>query len=194
MNISSLALFCGSAKGKDQKYTDLAEEFGERCARQNITLIYGGGCIGLMGVAATAVLAHEGTVIGIAPDLFNGSTILLENVTQMQIVSSMSERKQQFEKLADAFVVLPGSYGTMDELFEVITDAQLGLHSKPVVLLNAFGYYDHLISLLKHFRDEGFLASTHFDLLLVADTVEALFQKLDSFIPQNAQNWKEKLI
>lgn len=193
MNITSVALFCGSSSGNDEKYTFLAREFGKRCADEKITLYYGGASIGLMGAAAYSALENRGHVVGIAPSFFTQGVVLSETLPEMILVDSMSERKQQFEKEADAFVILPGSYGTMDEFFEVLTDAQLGLHNKPIVLLNAFGYYDHLINLLNQFRKEGFLRSFHHDLFLVAETVDDLFDKLEHYEYRNDQSWLDKI-
>lgn len=193
MKIKSIALFCGSASGKNVKYSDLAKEFGQYCAMHNIVIYYGGACIGLMGDAASASLALKGNVIGIAPDFFTKGAVLSNELAEMMLVKTMSERKQMFESLADAFVILPGSYGTMDEFFEVITDAQLGLHNKPVAILNAFGYYDHLIAQLKHFQEEGFLRSFHYDLLLIAEEIPDIFFQLDNYECQNDRDWLDKI-
>lgn len=193
MKITSIALFCGSASGNSTKYSDLAKELGQYCANHNITLYYGGACIGLMGDAANATLKSGGNVVGIAPDFFTEGAVLSTELSKMVLVKTMSERKQQFEKLADAFVILPGSYGTMDEFFEVITDAQLGLHRKPVAILNAFGYYDHLIAQLSHFNKEGFLRDFHFDLLIIAEDTPTLFQKLSDYQYTNDRNWLDKI-
>ncbi|MCR4965359.1 MAG: TIGR00730 family Rossman fold protein [Bacteroidales bacterium] len=146
MKISSIALFCGSASGKNPQYAQLASRFGQMCAEKGLTLYYGGGSIGLMGEAATAAMNNGGTVIGVAPDFFKKGQVLADNITEIIYVKTMSERKQLLEKRADAFVVLPGGYGTMDELFEIITNAQLGMHSKPVALFNPNGFYDLLIA------------------------------------------------
>lgn len=193
MNIQSIALFCGSSEGNQPRYHDLAREFGEKCARNQITIIYGGANIGLMGIAAKAALDHHGHVIGIAPSFFSRGTVLAGDLPEMIMVDSMSERKQLFEQKADAFAILPGSYGTMDEFFEVITDAQLGLHTKPIAILNAFGYYDHLIAQLERFREDGFLRDFHFDLLIVADTVDALFEKMTAYENSNSRDWLDKI-
>jgi uncharacterized protein (TIGR00730 family) len=180
-NISTIALFCGSAEGHHDKYKKLAAEFGVACAQRHINLIYGGACIGLMAVAATAAAQGGSKVTGIAPHFFSSSEVLADNLEELIMVNSMSERKQLMEQKADAFVILPGSYGTMDEFFEVLTDAQLGLHHKPIAILNAFGYYTLLLGQLAHFRNEGFLYPFHFDLLVVAETVEDIFLKLENY-------------
>ncbi|MDL2296745.1 TIGR00730 family Rossman fold protein [Bacteroidales bacterium OttesenSCG-928-B11] len=193
MEITSIALFCGSATGNSNKYCELARELGHYCATHGITIYYGGACIGLMGEAARACLDSGGNVIGIAPGFFAEGAVLSQDLPEMILVQSMSERKQQFEALADAFVILPGSYGTMDEFFEVITDAQLGLHNKPVAILNAFGYYDHLLAQLEHFKTEGFLRSFHYDLLLISDNIPSLFAKIHEYEYGNDRNWLDKI-
>ncbi len=192
MQFHAISLFCGSSEGKP-KYGNIATEFGKQCALRNITLIYGGAAIGLMGRAATATLENGGKVIGIAPSFFTQGTVLAENLPEMILVDSMSERKQLFESMSDAFVIIPGSFGTMDELFEMLTDGQLGLHQKPVAILNAFGYYDHLIAQIEHFKEEGFLHEFHHRLLIVAETIDALFLKLEQYQYPDQQEWLNKI-
>jgi uncharacterized protein (TIGR00730 family) len=193
MTINAIALFCGSAEGFHPKYKELAAAFGQWCGQHQVTLYYGGASLGLMKAAADACRAHNGKVIGIAPSFFSNSTVLDTTLDELHLVSSMSERKQMMERAADALVALPGSYGTMDEFFEVLTDAQLGLHHKPVAILNAFGYYAPLIKQLKLFKKEGFLRDFHFDLLIVATTLEELFYKLNHYENTNDRNWLDKI-
>ncbi len=193
MKIKSIALFCGSSAGNNPLYAQLASEFGKRCAQLGITLYYGGGCIGLMGEAAKAAMENGGKVIGVAPDFFKKGPVLAEDITQMIYVKTMGERKQLMETNADAFVGFPGGYGTMDEIFEIATDAQLGMHSKPVAIFNPNGFYDLLIAQLKHFRDEGFLRPFHHDLIIVADTLDKLFEGLDDYENSNDHTWLEKV-
>ena len=193
MNISSIALFCGSAAGNNPLYAQLANSFGQMCAQKGLTLYYGGGSIGLMGEAANAAMSGGGTVIGIAPDFFKRGAVLADNITEMIFVKTMSERKQLLESRADAFVALPGGYGTMDELFEIITDAQLGMHDKPVVLFNPNGFYDPLIAQLQRFCDEGFLRLFHHELLITATTVEGIFTGLANYQNSNNRDWLEKV-
>ncbi|MCL2435142.1 MAG: TIGR00730 family Rossman fold protein [Lentimicrobiaceae bacterium] len=193
MKITSIALYCGSAEGFHPKYKELAAAFGQRCAQQQITLYYGGAALGLMKAAADACRALNGKVVGIAPSFFSDSTVIDTTLAELHLVNSMSERKQMLERAADALVALPGSYGTMDEFFEAITDAQLGLHHKPVALLNAFGYYSPLIEQLKTFKNEGFLRDFHFDLLIVATTLDELFDKLERYENSNDRNWLDKI-
>lgn len=188
----SVAIFCGSSDGKDAKYCRLAADFGRLCAKKGYTIYYGGAKLGLMRAAAEASLAENGKVIGVIPDFFSGDVVVADNITEQIWVKSMGERKQTMEKLADAFVILPGSFGTMDELFEIVTDAQLGLHRKPIVILNAFGYYDLLLKQLEVFQQEGFLRPFHYGLISVAETPEEVFEKLDKFQYSNDLSWLEK--
>jgi len=193
MKPDAIALFCGSAEGFHPKYKELAADFGKRCAQKKITLYYGGAALGLMKAAADACRALNGRVVGIAPSFFSNSTVTDTTLDELHLVDSMSERKQMLERCADAFVSLPGSYGTMDEFFEVLTDAQLGLHHKPVAILNAFDYYSPLIEQLKIFKEEGFLKDFHFDLLIVATTLDELFDKLENYKNSNDRHWLDKI-
>ena len=193
MTYSSIALFCGSSRGENPDFAADAVTFGRTLVRKGITLYYGGGCIGLMGVVADTMLEEGGTVIGVAPDFFKQGAVLADNITEMIYVKSMSERKQLLESRADAFVVLPGGYGTMDELFEIITDAQLGMHTKPVALFNPNGFYDLLIAQLQRFCDEGFLRLFHHELLITTNTLEELFTGLDNYQNSNDRSWLEKV-
>jgi uncharacterized protein (TIGR00730 family) len=146
-----------------------------------------------MKAAADACRAHNGKVIGVTPSFFSNSTVIDTTLDKLFLVDSMSERKQMLERSADAFVALPGSYGTMDEFFEALTDAQLGLHHKPVAILNAFNYYTPLIQQLKIFKHEGFLRDFHFDLLIVATTVDDLFEKFEQYKNSNNRHWLDKI-
>lgn len=193
MKYRSIALFCGSLAGNNPRFIQDAMNFGRRCAENKITLYYGGGSIGIMAAAANEVLHYGGRVVGIAPDFFARGTVLATNLTKMILVKSMSERKQLLEKKADAFVIFPGGYGTMDELFEIVTDAQLGLHKKPIVLYNPDGYYDHLLAQLHRFEQDGFLKTSHKDILLSAITLDELFQKLGKYVNTNDGQWLDKI-
>lgn len=193
MKYQSLALYCGSSTGNNPAYAQEAARFGEMCAKKNLALYYGGGSIGLMGEAANAALDHGGTVIGVAPDFFTKGEVLATNLTKMILVKTMSERKQLLEQQADAFVVFPGGYGTMDELFEMITDAQLGLHFKPIAVYNYLGFYDLLLQQLDKFMQEGFLRPFHHSLLISATNLDELFEKLDAYENTNDHTWLEKI-
>lgn len=193
MEYKSVALFCGSASGSQPEYAEMAREFGKRLAQKQITLYYGGGCIGLMGEAAKGAMENGGKVIGVSPEFFKKGEVLAEDITELIIVDNMSKRKQLMERESDAFVILPGGYGTMDELFEVITDAQLGLHFKPVVIFNINGYYDALVALLERFCEDGFLRPFHRGLLSVANTLDDVFVQLDQYENTNDHSWLDKV-
>ena len=184
-------MFCGSCEG-NADYVNLAAGFGAKCADFGLTLYYGGARLGLMKAAADASMERGGRVVGIMPAIFTDDVVVADNVTEMVRVDSMSERKQMMERVADAFVALPGSFGTMDELFEILTDAQLGLHQKPVVILNAFGYYDFLLKQLSKFEKEGFLRPFHHGLLMVATSVDEVFEKIAAYKNPNDEAWLAK--
>ena len=192
LDIKSLALFCGSQEGNDVRYVQIASEFGAKCADYGLVLYYGGARLGLMKAAAEASMQRGGRVVGIMPEIFTDNVVVADNITEMVRVKSMSERKQTMERLADAFVALPGSFGTMDELFEILTDAQLGLHKKPVVILNAFGYYDGLLNQLMKFEKEGFLRPFHQGLLMSAGSVDEVFEKIAGYQNPNDEAWLAK--
>lgn len=187
--MNSIALFCGSAEGVNPEYARAAAQFGEECARRGITLYYGGAKIGLMNAAASAAMQNGGSVVGVVPKIFDRDVVVADDISRLVFVDSMSERKQTLERDAEAFVALPGGFGTMDELFEILTDAQLGLHQKPIVLLNTCGYYDLLVQQLMHFQNEGFLRPFHYGLLRVATDVPDLFRQLDSYVYGNDPQW-----
>ncbi|MCR4966030.1 MAG: TIGR00730 family Rossman fold protein [Bacteroidales bacterium] len=193
MTYQSIALFCGSARGENPNIAADAVTFGRAMVQKGLTLYYGGGSIGIMGVVADTMMENGGTVIGVSPEFFKMGPVLADNITEMIYVKTMSERKQLLEKRADAFVIFPGGFGTMDELFEVITDAQLGLHKKPVVVYNAEGYYDHLKALLEHFTEEGFLRPFHKNLLCFADSVDGIFEAIDKYENTNSESWLSKI-
>jgi uncharacterized protein (TIGR00730 family) len=193
MKIESVALFCGSSEGNDPKYITIAESFGKVCAQKGLSLYYGGAALGLMKAAAHSCREQGGRIIGITPSFFSDGTVVDNSLKELYLVDSMSERKQLLERSADAFVILPGSYGTMDEFFEVITDAQLGLHHKPVAILNVFGYYDHLIGLIHHFYQEGFLRDFHYQLMIVGNSINELFEKIENYESPNNPHWLDKI-
>jgi len=193
MKYQSLALYCGSSSGNNPVYAREAARFGKMCAQKSLTLYFGGGSIGLMDAAAQACLSKGGKVIGVAPDFFTEGEVLATNLTEMIMVKTMSERKQLLEEKSDAFVIFPGSYGTMDELFEMVTDAQLGMHTKPIVIYNYMGYYDYLLKQMDKFMEEGFLRPFHHSLLLNASDLEELFYKLDTYENTNDRSWLEKI-
>jgi uncharacterized protein (TIGR00730 family) len=173
-----ICVYSGSSFGVSRDYTTAASVFGAACARRGLGVVYGGGSVGLMGVLADAALAAGGEVIGVIPRVMIAEERGHHGVTELIAVDSMHERKQRMADLSDAFVALPGGIGTLEEIIEVFTWLQLGLHLKPVGLLNAGGYYDPLLQFLAHARDEGFLTPAHHAMLAVEQEAEALLDRL----------------
>lgn len=176
--IRSICVFCGSRHGRDPAYAEDARHLGRLLAERGIRLVYGGGRVGLMGEVADAVLAAGGEVIGVIPTLLVGMEVEHRGCTQLHEVGSMHERKALMEQLSDAFVVLPGGYGTLDEACEILTWSQLGLHGKPLGLVNTAGYFDRLIAFLDHAQAEAFLSGRSRALVQVEATPEALLARL----------------
>lgn len=154
--MKSLCVFCGSSKGTDPAYMRTAEYVGRWCAAQSLTLIYGGARIGMMGAVADAALAEGGQVIGVIPRSLQEREIAHNGLTQLYLTDTMHERQKVMADLSDGFLVLPGGYGTLAEFFEVLTWKQIGLHAKPIAVLNISGYWDHLLGLLQSAGQEGF--------------------------------------
>ena len=156
-NLQKICVYCGSGRGNDPAYAKAAEILGQSMAKANIELVYGGGSVGLMGITAKSVLAHGGRVTGIIPDFLQQREAMLDDVQELIITEDMHERKRKMFNHAQAFVALPGGIGTLEELVEMLTWAQLGRHKKPVLLANINGFWDPLMGLLDHMRDEEFI-------------------------------------
>lgn len=178
--IKRICVYSGSSFGSDDEYAKEAEAFGSACARRGIGIVYGGGRVGLMGVLADSALAAGSEVIGVIPRAMIAEERAHGTLTELIPVGSMHERKQRMADLADAFVALPGGIGTLEEVTEMFTWLQLGLHLKPVGLLNPRGFYDHFIGFLAHMCTEGFLTPTHHAMLAVESNVERLLDRLIS--------------
>lgn len=190
--LKSICLYCGASPGTNPAYRDAAAQFGETLAERKIRLIYGGGSVGLMGVAADACLARGGEVIGVIPKLLMEKEVGHKGVSKMHIVNNMHERKALMTDLADGFVALPGGYGTLDELFEALTWLQLGYHGKPVGLLNVAGFFDGLVTFLDHARDERFLRDLHRDALCVDENLAALIAKMQQVEAPDTAKWLDQ--
>jgi uncharacterized protein (TIGR00730 family) len=173
-----LCVFCGSSAGGQPEYAAAARELGALLARQGFGLVYGGGHVGLMGVLADAVLAGGGEVIGVIPQALVDRELAHPGLTELRVVGTMHQRKALMADLADGFAALPGGYGTGDELFEILTWAQLGLHARPIGLLNTAGYFDALLAWLDQMVREQFLRPEHRRVLLTADNPAALLDLL----------------
>lgn len=176
--IETLCVFCGSSAGANRAYARAARSFGALLAHENITLVFGGGKVGLMGHLADAVLANNGKAIGVIPEALVRKEVAHRSLTEMHVVATMHERKAMMYRLADGFVALPGGTGTLDEMFEVFTWNQLGYLQKPFGLLNVEGYFDHLAAFLAHTVAERFVKAEHLDMLLVDAHAESLLHRL----------------
>ena len=169
-----LAVFCGSSNGASETYKEGAIQLGKELARRGITLVYGGSSLGIMGTVADTVLASGGKVIGVIPTMLEEKEISHPNLTELIVVHSMHERKAKMVELADGFIALPGGMGTLEEFFEVLTWAQLGLHQKPCGILNSNHYYDLLISFLDHINEQEFLQDKFRSMVLVDSEARAI--------------------
>jgi len=179
--MKSICVYCGSNPGKDREFIEAAQSLGQILAGKNITLVYGGGRVGLMGEVADATLEAGGKVNGVIPEFMAIKEIAHDQLTQLFVVDSMHTRKAKMVELAEGFIALPGGVGTMEELFEVWTWGQLGQHRYPFGLLNVNGYYDDLVSFLDKMTTKGFLAQIHRDALKVSDNIEDLLAQLEAF-------------
>lgn len=190
--MKSIAVFCGSSSGLDPLYATQARLLGTTLARRGITLIYGGTRIGLMGAIADGVLSGGGKVIGVLPVFLRDKEIAHPGITELIAVNTMHERKTTMNNLCDGVIALPGGFGTLDELFEMLTWAQLGLHAKPIGLLNIAGYYDALCMMVQTMVDRSFLKTANQDMLLVDDDSERLLDRMERYVAPKTQKWISK--
>jgi uncharacterized protein (TIGR00730 family) len=178
MAIKRVAVYCGSANGSDPAFLAEAKELGRAIAEAGLGLVYGGASVGLMGAVADAALASGAEVIGVLPEILSGSEIAHRGLTRLEMVPTMHERKARMVKLADAFLMLPGGYGTLDEMMEIVTWKQLRLHAKPCVLINTSGYWDGLLNFLDGAVKAGFLKADNRGLLEVLGTAAEAVERL----------------
>ena len=181
-----LAVYCGSATPADPVYIECARMVGRELAQRGIGLVYGGGRLGLMGAVADATLEAGGEVIGVIPEALVGSEVAHRGCTELHVVPGMHERKRMFTDLSDGFITIPGGVGTMDELWEAISWAQLGYHEKPVGLLNVAGFYDQLVAFNRHMVEVGFIRPQHAGIMIVDETMEGLLAKMASYVPHKS--------
>jgi uncharacterized protein (TIGR00730 family) len=184
-----VAVFCGSSEGNDSAIISQAELLGRALAKEEITLVYGAAKIGIMGKVAQASLNNHGKVIGVIPDFLKLKEVVHLGLQELITTKNMHERKLKMHELSDGFITLPGGFGTFEELFEIITWAQLGLHQKPIGLLNINGFYDDLINMLETIVSKGFLKIENLDLLIIDDTVDSLIKKMKTFKPNAVPKW-----
>ena len=182
-SIKTIAVYCASATPPDPRFLDLARDVGAELARRGIAVVYGGGRLGLMGALADGTLAAGGNVIGVIPEAMVSREVANEACTRLHVVATMHERKALFTELSDAFLTLPGGVGTMDELWEAISWAQLGYHTKPVGLLNAFGFYDGLLAFARHMTDTGFVRPAHARILIAEHELDLLLERMEAYEP-----------
>ncbi len=187
--MKSVCVFCGSRTGTDPAYAEGARELGRTLAKAGVTLVYGGGHVGLMGVLANAALAADGEAIGVMPKALVQREIAHTGLTHLHVVASMHERKALMSELSEGFIALPGGNGTLEEFFEVLTWAQLGEHRKPCGLLNVSGYYDPLLTVFDHMVQNGFLEEEHRAMLLEAAEPEPLLQAFARYRPPQTIKW-----
>jgi len=191
--MNSICVFCGSSVGRRENYIKKAHELGQLIANKNMALVYGGGNIGVMREIADSCLKHGGKVIGVMPRLIVDKEIAHKQITELHIVESMHERKAMMAELSDAFIAMPGGFGTMDEIFEIMTWNQLEIIDKPTGLLNVDGYFDHLIAFIDNAVNEKFVREEHNRNLIVETDANNLIKKLEGFVPQKAEKWIDRL-
>lgn len=187
-----VCVFAGSSAGNQPEYQVVARQLGEALAARGLGLVYGGAHVGLMGAVADAALTSRAAVIGVIPAALVAKEIAHQGLTELRVVASMHERKALMADLADAFIALPGGWGTLEEFFEVLTWGQLGLHRKPCGLLNVHGYFDRLLSFLEHSFEEGFVRREYRSMIAVADSPGALLDALASYAPPAVEKWIDR--
>jgi len=187
--LNTLAVFCGSYSGKDPIYVQSAVILGELLATAKTTLVYGGGNVGIMGAVANSVLDHGGKVIGVIPNFLVRKEIAHPNLTELKVVRSMHERKAMIAEIADGFMALPGGFGTLEEVFEMITWDTLGIVHAPIGILNTNGFYDDMIKQIDRCVKEGFIDQKMRDLVLIDSDPAKLFQKMQDFVMPKTVKW-----
>ncbi|MEG2102377.1 MAG: TIGR00730 family Rossman fold protein [Flavobacterium sp.] len=187
-----ITVFCASSFGTEKIYEEQAIALGKTLAEQNIELVYGGANVGLMGAVADGALNAGGKVIGVLPNFLRSKEIAHLGLTELILVESMHERKTKMNDLCDGVIALPGGFGTLEELFEMLTWAQLGLHKKPIAILNVNGFYDSLIALLQTMTEKGLLKEVNQKMLLVSDTIDDLLYQMKNYVAPTVGKWIDK--
>jgi uncharacterized protein (TIGR00730 family) len=181
--VKRIAVYCGSATPEDPRYIEMAREVGRTLAERGIGVVYGGGKLGLMGAVADSALEAGGEVIGVIPEALVNSEVAHRGCTELHVVSGMHERKLTFTNLSDGFLTIPGGVGTMDELWEAVSWAQLGYHAKPVGLLNAYGFYDQLLAFNHHMIAVGFIRPAHAGIIIAEPELDLLLTRMAAHEP-----------
>jgi uncharacterized protein (TIGR00730 family) len=187
--MKSVAIFCGSSSGSDDIYYSEAAMLGKILAQQKIQIVYGGAKVGLMGAVADGALKEGGLVIGVLPNFLKSKEIAHTGLTDLILVESMHERKLKMHELSDGIIALPGGFGTLEELFEMLTWSQLGLHKKPIGLLNVNGFYDALMQMLLTMVSQGFLKEINYNMLLVNPTIHDLIKRMKQYVAPIVGKW-----
>ena len=187
-----VCVYCGSSPGREPEFQELARATGRALLDRGLGLVYGGASVGLMGVVADTVKAGGGEVYGVIPQVLQHREIAHPELTELHVVGSMHERKALMNELSDGFVALPGGFGTLDELFEALTWAQLGVHRKPVGLLNAKGYFQGLLDFADRAVLDGFLSLEHRDMVLTDSSPEGLLRRMEGYVPPALPKWLVK--
>ncbi|ALD20425.1 TIGR00730 family Rossman fold protein [Hymenobacter sp. DG25A] len=187
--MKSVAVYCGASSGFNEIYRQQADLMGQELVRRGLTLVYGGGRVGLMGAVADSVIRNGGKSIGVIPDFLADKELAHMGLTELHVVKSMHERKLLMADLAEGFIAMPGGFGTLEELFEVLTWGQLGLHQKPSGVFNVNGFYNHQLQFLDKMVDEGFLRPENRAQLQQDDTPAGLIDKMLAYQPTNLEKW-----
>jgi len=190
--IKRITVFCGSSFGTEAVYEKQAYELGETLAKQNIGLVYGGANVGLMGTVANGVIDNNGEAIGVLPHFLKGKEIAHESLTELILVDTMHERKAKMNELSDGVITLPGGFGTLEEIFEMLTWAQLGLHQKPIGILNINGFYNELLAFVQTMVSKGFLKDINQEMLLTSDSIDKLLDMMKNYKAPEVSKWIQK--
>ncbi|MBV1922610.1 MAG: TIGR00730 family Rossman fold protein [Flavobacteriaceae bacterium] len=189
VELNKICVFCGSSEGNDTTILDVSKQLGETLAKNEITLVYGAAKIGVMGIIAQSTLDNHGKVIGIIPEFLKLKEVVHLGLTELITTQNMHDRKMQMQEISDGFIALPGGLGTLEELFEILTWLQLGLHKKPIGLLNINHFYDDLLNLLENMVRKGFLSMENYNLLIVDSSIDSLLKKMSEFKDPKSPKW-----
>ncbi len=190
--MKSICVFCGANSGKAKSFGEAAIKLGQYMAQNEIKLVYGAGNIGMMGIIADAVLEAHGYVIGVIPDFLKAKEVCHTGLQELLVTANMHQRKEIMADRSDAFIAMPGGYGTLDELAEILTWAQLGLHSKPIGLLNVNGYFDSLIRFFDDMVEKGFLHPKNRHMVITDSQPEGLIAKMKAYTPPDVEKWLDR--
>ncbi len=190
--MKSCVVFCGSSEGNDVEIINQGYQLGAYLALNDIDLVYGAGKIGIMGKVAQGALENKGRVIGVIPEFLKLKEVVHLGLTELHVTRNMHERKLLMHDLSDSVITLPGGYGTLEELFEMVTWGQLGLHQKPMGILNISGFFDDMLALLENMVRKGFLKMDNYDMLIVDDNIERLIDKMNNYKPVEVPKWIKK--